>query len=156
VTPARILLHAYPELRRTVFDQPATAEAARRNLATAGLAERSEVVSGSFFDSLPAGAGGYLLCAIIHDWDDEAARAILRRCAEAAGTKGSVVVIEKAGSDGESPSTGMDLRMLTYFGGRERGVTDLTSLAAESGLTDQAVHTARDLALIELTALSAF
>lgn len=67
------LLSAHPRLRGTLFDQPRTAEAARRTLTAAGLDARSDVLSGSFFDRLPPGAGGYVLCAILHDWDDEAA-----------------------------------------------------------------------------------
>ena len=145
------LLHAHPALHGTVFDQPGTAAAARETLAAAGLAERSDVVAGSFFDPLPPGAGGYLLSAILHDWDDPAAGVILRRCAEAAGTGtgGKVFVVEKTGGDGESPSTGMDLRMLAYFGGRERGVAALTALAAGSGLGVTAVHPAGDLSVVE-------
>lgn len=118
------LLTEHPALRGTVVDLRDTAEAARKALAAAGLANRTDVVAGSFFYPLPAGAGGYLLTAIIHDWDDEAARAILRRCAEAAGADGRVFVIEKIGHDGASPNTEMDLRLLVYFGGRERGVAD--------------------------------
>jgi hypothetical protein len=144
------LLMAHPTLRGTVFDQPATAEAARTILAAADVADRSAVVAGSFFDSLPPGAGGYVLCAILHNWNDEAARAILRRCAEAAGSAGTVFVVEKTGAGGESPSTEMDLRLLAYFGGRERGVTELTALAADSGLEVATVHQAGDLSIIEL------
>ncbi len=147
------LLRAHPDLRGTVFDQPATVDAARERLAAAGLAARSDVVSGSFFDPLPAGAGGYLLSAILHDWDDGAALAILRRCAQAARPTGTVFVVEKTGADGESPPSDMDLRMLVYFGGRERGVTDLVSLAADAGLHGATVHPAGDLSIIELTAL---
>ncbi len=146
------LLSAYPALRGTVLDLPDTAEAAHRALAAAGLANRSEVVAGSFFDPLPPGAGGYLLCAILHDWDDAAARAILRRCAEAAGTDGAVFVVEKIGADGESLRTGMDLRVLAYFGGRERGVAALTALAADAGLRVAAVHPAGALAIVQLAA----
>lgn len=146
------MLSAYPALRGTVFDQPATAEAARVTLSAAGVADRSDVVSGSFFDPLPPGARGYLLSAILHDWDDAAARAILRRCAEAAGTDGAVFVVEKTGEGGESPSTAMDLRMLVYFGGRERGVADLTALAAAAGLKVAAVHPVGAISILELTA----
>lgn len=144
------LLQAHRALTGTVLDLPATAEAARRKLAAAGLADRSEVVAGSFFDPLPAGAGGYVLCAILHDWDDESAAAILRRCAEAAGAAGSVLVVERTGAGGESPSTRMDLRLLAYFGGRERGVGELTALAAAAGLEVSAVQPAGDLSVIEL------
>ncbi|MGI8550969.1 MAG: methyltransferase [Dehalococcoidia bacterium] len=146
------MLVKHPALRGTVFDQQATAETARKALTAAGLAGRSTVVAGSFFDPLPPGAGGYLLMAILHDWDDDAARAILRRCAEAAGRGGAVFVVEKIGADGESLRTGMDLRMLAYFGGRERGVAELTALAADAGLRLAAVHPAGDLAIVELAA----
>ncbi|MBB5117714.1 methyltransferase [Streptomyces eurocidicus] len=147
------LLRAYPALRGTVLDQPATARSAERALAAAGLADRGDAVGGSFFDALPPGYDGYLLSAVLHDWDDDSARAVLRRCAEAAGPGGRVFVIENAdaGADGESPNTAMDLRMLVYFGGRERGVAELVRLAEESGLGTVAVHRAADtLVVLEL------
>lgn len=149
------LLRAHPTLRGTVLDQPDTAEAARATLRNAGVADRSDVVAGSFFDPLPVGAGGYLLCAILHDWNDEDAATLLRRCAEAAGPRGRVFVVEKNGPDGESPSSHQDLRMLAYFGGRERGVADLQALAAEAGLRCMAVHRAGELSVMELAASSA-
>ncbi|GAA0481972.1 methyltransferase [Streptomyces olivaceiscleroticus] len=145
------LLKAHPDLRGTVFDQPETARAARSTLAAAGVADRGDAVSGDFFGELPSGAGGYLLCAVLHDWDDESAVAILRSCARAAGRTGKVLVVEKFGAGGEAVNTAMDLRMLVYFGGRERGVTDLTVLAARAGLTVREVHPADRLAVVELT-----
>jgi hypothetical protein len=144
------LLRRYPALRGAVVDQPHAAEAAGAAFAAAGLADRAEAVTGSFFEPLPGGAGGYLLSAILHDWDDGAARAILRRCAEAAGRTGAVFVIEKIGADGASPRTVMDLRMLVYFGGRERTATQIAALAAGAGLRLSAVHPAGALAVIEL------
>jgi hypothetical protein len=146
------LLRAHPALTGTVVDLPDTAEAARTALSAAGLGERGAAVAGSFFDPLPPGAGGYLLCAVLHNWDDDAAEAILRRCAEGAGADGAVFVAEKIGGDGESLQTVMDLRALAYFGGRERGVADLTALAARSGLSVAAVHPAGPLAVVELSA----
>ncbi|WP_433241266.1 methyltransferase [Streptosporangium sp. CA-135522] len=145
------LLTEHPALRGTVLDLPDTAEAAWKALTEAGLADRSDVVAGSFFDPLPPGAGGYLLSLVIHDWDDDSARAILRRCAEAAGSGGTVFVVEKIGADGESPHTGMDLRMLVLYGGKERGAAELTALAADCGLSVAAVHPAGDLSIVELT-----
>jgi O-methyltransferase domain len=146
------LLREHPALRGTVLDLPGAAEAARKALTTAGLADRGDAVAGSFFDPLPPGAGGYLLCAVLHDWDDEPARAILRRCAEAAGTDGRVFVVEKLVTDTDR-RTEMDLRVLAYFGGRERDIAELTALAAAAGLRVAAVHPAGATPVVELTAL---
>jgi hypothetical protein len=146
------LLKEYPELRGTLFDLPETAESARKALKEAALDHRSEVVSGSFFDdALPPGAGGYLLSFILHDWADGPAREILRRCAEAAGAGGSVFVVERLGRDG-APHTGMDLRMLVYYGGKERGMADFEALAADAGLRVAATHPAGPLMIFELVA----
>jgi hypothetical protein len=144
------LLAAFPDLRGTVVDLPGPAAEARAALAAAGLSGRGDAVGGSFFDPLPAGADGYLLSAIVHDWPDDPARAILRRCAEAAGSEGRVFVIEKIGGDGETIRTGMDLRVLAYMAGKERGVAELTELAAQAGLELAAVHPARTLSIVEL------
>jgi hypothetical protein len=147
------LLGEYPALRGTVVELPEPADAARKALTAAGLAERADVVVGSYYDPLPPGAGGYVLSAIIHNWNDEATRTIFRRCAEAAGSTGEVFVVEKIGADGESLNTEMDLRVLAYFGGRERGLAELTALAADAGLRVAAVHAAGATPVVELTAL---
>jgi len=146
------LLREFSALRGTVFDQPDAAQAARNALTVAGLADRAKVVTGSFFDPLPPGAGGYLLSLVTHNWADDATRAILRRCADAAGTGGAVFVVENVGADGTSPPTGMDLRMLAYCGGKERGVAEIGALAADAGLRLAAVHPAGTLSIVELTA----
>jgi hypothetical protein len=150
-TLAIALLRAHPTLRGTVFDLPGPIRSAHQALAAAGLTDRADVVTGSFFDPIPAGAGGYLLSAVLHNWSDEAARAILRRCAEAAGA-GSIFVIEKIGPDGASPSSQMDLRALAYFAGRERGIAELTALAADVGLALVAMHPAGATPIVELRA----
>jgi hypothetical protein len=146
------LLTAAPGLRGTVLDQPATAEAARAVLAEADVAERGDVVGGSFFNPLPTGADAYLLVAVLHDWDDSRARSILQRCADAAGANGRVVVVEKTAAGGAAVRTDMDLRMLVYFGGRERTVADLESLAATAGLRTSSVTQSGDLSILELRA----
>jgi O-methyltransferase domain len=146
------LLAATPGMRGTVVERPATAEAARETLDGRGLGDRSNVIAGDFFDTLPAGADAYVLCAVLHDWDDTSAAMILRRCAGAVGGSGRVLVVEKTGADGESPRTDMDLRVLAYFGARERGVADLTALARAAGLAAVATHRGGDLTVLELAA----
>nr|ASA49575.1 O-methyltransferase [Actinoallomurus sp.] len=130
------LLEEVSHLKGTVVDVPATAKAARDHIAKAGLAERCEVVEGDFFDALPPGADRYLLSNVLHDWDDENAIAILRRCAEAAGPNGAVLLVEELADE---EATGldiarMDLRMFVLTGGKERSAAEFGTLAAEVGL----------------------
>ncbi|PKW00332.1 O-methyltransferase [Streptomyces sp. 1222.5] len=146
------LLRANPALRGTVVDLPGAAHTAKERFAAAGLGDRADTVAGSFFDPLPPGAGGYVLSLVLHDWDDEPATAILRRCAEAAGENGSVLVIETVGSAGHAPHTGMDLRMLCVYGAKERGVAEFSALGAAAGLRVVAVHPAGPSVIIELAA----
>lgn len=124
------VLHAHPGLRGQVLDLPPTAAAATARFAAAGLADRAGVVPGSFLDPLPTGADAYLLCDILHDWDDDHAATILAGCRRAAAPDGTVLVIESAGAAG----TAIDLFMLMCFGGRERSVDELVELAAGAGL----------------------
>jgi 2,7-dihydroxy-5-methyl-1-naphthoate 7-O-methyltransferase len=136
------VLRRNPQLRGTLADLPETAARARQYLAGRGLDGRCEVVGQSFFDPLPSGPDVYLLNRVIHDWDDAAATAILRRCAEAAGRTGRVLLVESRGiADGDTAAFAeMNLRMLVLAGGRERTVDGYSALAAEAGLQVTAVH----------------
>ena len=141
---ADVLAHN-PQLRGTLLDLPETVARGRQYLAGLGLEARCDVVGQSFFDPLPAGADAYLLSRVIHDWDD-ARRRDLSRCAEAAGRRGRVLVIESHVNSGGDPAAlaEMNLRMLVLSGGRERTLDDYAALAAGAGLRVAAVHQATD------------
>ena len=62
----RLLQQANPALRGIVFDRPHVAAAVAVDIA----GDRTEVIGGDFFESVPA-ADLYLLEFILHDWDDE-------------------------------------------------------------------------------------
>jgi tRNA pseudouridine38-40 synthase len=133
------LLAAHPALRGTLVELPAAIERARGELAA--VADRVTLAPGSFFDPLPPGADAYVLAQVLHDWPDEEATTILRRCAEAGDR---VLVVDRVDpGDGTRPDVAfMTLRMLVLFGARERTVPDFESLAAEA---DLALHDARPL-----------
>jgi hypothetical protein len=131
------LLTKHPALRGTLADLPSTVETGRRNLTTAGLSDRCTFAPGSFFASLPPDGGVYVLSRILHDWNDNDAKAILRRCAEAAGSAGRVLAIEQLVAEHAASwmTTAMDLRMLAVIGGKERSLEEYRTLAAAAGLS---------------------
>src|SRR5262245_19861057 len=71
------ILNKHPELRGVLFDQPHVVAAAAALLERSGVADRCEVVAGDMFAAVPSGADAYILKAVLHDWRDEEAVAIL-------------------------------------------------------------------------------
>ncbi|MFI1018705.1 methyltransferase [Streptomyces sp. NPDC020965] len=128
------LLDAHGHLRGTLVDLPATVEGARAGLA--GPEDRVSFAPGSFFDPLPEGSDVYLLAHVLHDWNDSDAGRILTRCAEAAGPRGRVLVIDRAGAEEDDllEFTEMDLKMMVLFGAKERTEAEFTRLGADAGL----------------------
>jgi hypothetical protein len=148
------VLTANPRLRGILFDQPHVLSDAEAILARAGVASRCQLVGGSFFDSVPAGATAYILKNIIHDWDDTAAVRILRVCRDAMAADGRVLLVERviqAGNDPD-PAKYLDLNMLVMLGGRERTVDDFQMLLADAGLSlTRVVPTRSGFSVIEGT-----
>jgi hypothetical protein len=125
------ILAAAPELRGVLFDQPGAIEAAR-----AHASGRVQLAAGDFFDSVPAGGDAYLLSRVIHDWDDERARAILTTCHRAMEPGTPLLLVEavlpERAVDGPLAIT-MDLHMLMLLGGRERTAAQYEELLTATG-----------------------
>ena len=146
------VLRKYPAMRGLLFDLPGVAEHAEANLRAAGLADRCQVVGGSFFESVPGGADAYLLRHIIHDWDDERATAILRQVGRALGPGGRLLVVESVIPPGNGPSFGklLDLAMLLIPGGQERTEEEYRRLYEAAGFRlTRVVPTRADVSVIE-------
>jgi 2,7-dihydroxy-5-methyl-1-naphthoate 7-O-methyltransferase len=144
------ILQANPHLRGVLVDLPGTAAQAERGFAAAGLADRCQAVEGSFFDPLPADGDVYLLSGVLLDWPDRDAVAILRRCGDAAGERGVVLVAEQRADDAAG-FTDEDLRMLVLVGGRARTEQDFDRLAAAAGLVVRSARRDRTgVSLVEL------
>ncbi len=126
------ILAAHPGMRGQLVDLDPTATQAARTLTARSLGDRAQALAGSFFEPLPSGADAYLLCDILHDWDDEHAHAILARCVEAAHPASRVLIIEPVA--GQLAQSEFDLSMLVIFGGRERSVDEFRDLVAHHGL----------------------
>jgi SAM-dependent methyltransferase len=131
------VLRAHPHLRGTVFELGHLAPAARACLAERGVADRAEVVTGDFFESVPVEADVYLLSNIIHNWDDADAGTIVKNVLTVMPEGARVLFLDMVLPDDDSPHMGkeVDMRMLSLFGnGRERTRSEYTRLLRRSGL----------------------
>lgn len=151
------VLAALPAAVGTVVDLPRCAGGATALLAAAGLADRAGFVAADLFrDPLPAGADLYVLKSVVHDWDDERALKILRRCRAAMGPDARLLVVEvvvpdRLGTTAEDRRmAAADLTMLVATGGRERTESDYRDLLIAAGFrVTRIVPTAARLGVIE-------
>jgi 2,7-dihydroxy-5-methyl-1-naphthoate 7-O-methyltransferase len=130
------ILRTRPSVRGILVDTPATVARAAETFEAAGVSDRASLAPQSFFEPLPAGADLYLLRKILNDWPDRETVAILRRCAEAAGPSGIVVVIGGVVPD----ATARPINIVSVLvGGRENTLSEFRALAREAGLEVVAV-----------------
>jgi hypothetical protein len=128
------ILQFNPDLRGTVFDTASTIERATQ-LGRNAWGRRCSYVAGDFFTSVPQGANAYLLCGVIHDWDDDRAIRILGNCRRAMTRNSRVLLVDMVVPDNgvNCFSKLLDLNMLVMNGGRERTETEFRTLLAASG-----------------------
>ncbi|MGW1147377.1 methyltransferase [Streptomyces sp. NPDC002454] len=129
------LLTAHPGLRGVLLERPHVVEAARRRLDAHGVGARCDYRAGDFAD-VPPGHDVYFLSRVLHDWDDERCRQILRHCARAMPDHADLLVVERLLPTDGSPSlaTAWDLHMMCNVGGRERRADHYARLLEEAGL----------------------
>lgn len=130
-----------PAARGVLFDSQAVIEQA---VLGAAAAQRVQKVPGSFFADVPSGGDVYVLRRILHDWSDEKASEILRRCRAAMPAGSKLLVIELAapgGGHARNDWAGLDLLVMVLMGGRERTEQELAQLLAAAGF-----HTTRVVA----------
>jgi hypothetical protein len=144
------ILSRHPHPSGVLFDLPSGIEAARAG--TGGPLPRTELVTGSFFNSVPAGAGVYVLKKVIHDWNDEQAAVILRNCRDAMAPRGRVLIAETIVPPGNEPDSIklVDANMLVVTGGVERTRAEYAALFATAGLRlERVISTVQPLSILE-------
>jgi hypothetical protein len=89
-----------------------------------------------------SGHDAYVLAHVLHDWTDDDAVAILRKCREAMPAEGRLLIVEAVLPDGNAPHHGklMDLLMLTVTGGVERSQDEFAQILAQAGFRLGCVH----------------
>ncbi len=144
------IIAATPTPSGVLFDQPLVVKEA-----AAVASERLHVVGGDFFnDPLPV-ADAYILMEVIHDWDDEASRKILRAVRRAARVDAKLLLIEALLPTESAPNwpTTLDIVMLT-IGGRQRTLREYSDLVREAGFAmTRDIDTHSGISIIEASAV---
>ena len=126
-----------PGLDLILFDLPPVAERARSLFSALGLAGRVTVVGGDVLhDRLPDGADIATLVRVLHDHDDQAARAILTSVRDALPQNGALVIAEPmAGAPGAEPmgDAYFGFYLLAMGRGRPRTLREIGSLLEQTG-----------------------
>jgi hypothetical protein len=129
------ILPRYAHMKGVLLDLPHVVSGAPVILGAAGVADRCEVVPGSFFEAVPPGCDAYVLKSILHDWDDAASVQIMRRIREATSSTSIVLIVERIVDDAEPSAIAAmsDLNMMVNTGGQERSVGQWRALTNAAG-----------------------
>lgn len=128
--------HAH--LEGVLFDLPAVAPEASARFAGAGLAERIDIVGGSFRDDpLPAGADVVSLVRVLYDHEDETVRKLLAAVRAALPPGGRVIVSEPmrgaAGAANRSGDVYFAAYCMAMRTGRARSPEEIETLLEAAG-----------------------
>ena len=147
------ILHHNPVCRGILFDIPDALEKAPELAARYQVENRLEIMSGDFFQSIPAGGDLYILKNIIHNWGDELSVNVLKKIHDVIQPKGRLLIIEMLVPPGNGPSLSklLDIQMMaTMQGGKERTQKEYGALLASAGFAITAIiPTIAPLSLIE-------
>ena len=132
----KTILTFHSGLRGVLFDLPSAIEHACQRIEPQ-FRDRLQLVAGDFFSAIPEGGDGYILKAVLHDWQDEDCIRILQRCRQVMKPASKLILIEpiiQSGSGRETTSNKLlDLLMLVSLDGRERTAEEFAHLFEASG-----------------------
>ena len=139
------ILQAHPAVGGVLFDQLHAIENAGLHMKAAGVADRCDFVAGNFFESIPSGADAYVLKSVVHDWNDERSKVILRNCRRAMHARARLLLVERIvplrlqASAADKAIARSDLNMLVGLGGQERTEDQYRELLSATGFRVKAV-----------------
>jgi SAM-dependent methyltransferase len=131
----RSIVQLNPGIKGILFDLEPAIEIAKQHLSSDACGERCSAVVGDFFESVPEGAHAYILCDVIHDWNDDRSIRILKNCRRAMAKTGRLLLVEMVVPEPGANcfSKLLDLNMLVMTGGRERTKAEFTALLDAAG-----------------------
>ncbi|PRQ29542.1 putative (S)-scoulerine 9-O-methyltransferase [Rosa chinensis] len=143
------IVSMYPHIHGINFNLPSV-------IAQAPKYQGVKHVSGDMFDSIPK-TQSIILKWVLHNWDDEHCKKILRNCWEALPETGKVIVVEYFMLPEElenTPETMQilkgDVIMMAFFYGKERTIAEIDNLAKCVGFIEtKIVHVSHGTYVIE-------
>lgn len=145
------ILEAYPLPRGILFDLPGVVA----NHVLDGMADRAEIVAGSFFERVPS-ADLLILKTVLHDWSSEKCAVILDRCCQALQPASRLLIIDRVLDEPvDTMSAFYDLHMLVQIGGQERTAEEFRILLGNAGLQLQRIIVPTESPLFPLRLIEA-
>jgi hypothetical protein len=145
------LLAEYPALCAVLYDQPHVVSTARAVLTEAGVADRCQVIGGSFLDSVPAGADAYVMKRVLYAWNDGDATTILRAVRVGMHEDSRLLIVEPLVVPGDAFEVGKlyDLLLVAMSGGGARTREEMDAVLEKADLEITRVIPTRMLPIIE-------
>ncbi|MFO7828263.1 MAG: methyltransferase [Bacteroidales bacterium] len=141
-------------LKGILFDLPHVIKDADENFKNHNIADRVELISGSFYDTIPTGGDVYIMKNIIHNLSDQKAVEILKRIKDVLPEKGKILIIEPLiiNNNRYSFAKLFDIQMMVSLdGGKERTKDEYIQMIEKAGLKlNRIVQTAAPFPLIEI------
>ena len=134
------LAQLHPHLRCMTFDLPVVAPIAEKTIAAAGVGHRITVASGEFFAGPLPRADVIVMGRVLHDWNLEQKKHLIKAAYDALPDDGAFVVMESLIDDARRENAFglmMSLHMLIEFGDAfDFTGSDLTGWCREIGSRD--------------------
>jgi O-methyltransferase domain len=131
------ILKRRPSARGILVDSSEVLPEAQQFFRSVDLEDRIELTGGDLFGKLDARADVYILKWILHNWNDETCRQILRRLRESMPPGARVVTIDQH-CERNRPNAATSITDLHMFvaceGGRERSPEEVCQLIRDAGL----------------------
>lgn len=144
------ILKKYPGVNGTVFEKDNIKKLINNNVKESNI----KLMIGDFFQGVPEKFDIYILKLILHDWDDECAKKILKNCRKAMNSKSKILILEHILPDDFTTDPfyiSMDIAMMLLFNGKERTLKEYDSILDEASLKiNNVIDLGYDCNLIEV------
>jgi hypothetical protein len=127
-------------MRAAVLEKPPVDEAARSAISQRGMSDKVSVIAGDMFsDELPPGHDIHLYSHVLHDWDADAARELMRKSYRTLQPGGMVAVFDAhINAEKNGPLEVAEYSVLLMFAteGKCYSVGEMEDMLTDAGFED--------------------